>query len=355
MFIAFLVYLLQPLTCYGMSIADEDKFDLEFGFSGAKEFELLKDDEYVCREFIFEQERPVYVNGFVPQVNEKHLHHMLLVQCSANDDSDGNNVDFQNEPDKSDLYRCGVMYSEEEAEHDGSQICLNNEPYRIIYVWAHHATELRLNDTIGFNLGKSFRLVLQLHFNKPMLANTEESLLLLHSTYKPPPMFANIFLLFASNGTIPSKQKSRFELFCKVEEDVVIHPIAFRVHGHDIAERGTGFRVRLNNYGGEWSLIGSRSIQEPQIFKQISTNLTILKDDYIAFVCTMNNFKDHNISVGHARKNEMCNFYLMYYLSQGHKGMNMKACGSSGPPYNINGGFQSNPDFAKTKIPYELF
>ncbi len=49
------------------------------------------------------------------------------------------------------------------------------------------------------------------------------------------------------------------------------------------------------------------------------------------FRCTMDNYHDHAVWVGATREDEMCNFYLMYWVD-GKEILEMKKCNSVGPP-----------------------
>lgn len=51
------------------------------------------------------------------------------------------------------------------------------------------------------------------------------------------------------------------------------------------------------------------------MFYPVVKNATnIRQGDLLAARCTMYNFRDHNVRVGATGKDEMCNFYLMYYV-----------------------------------------
>ncbi len=63
----------------------------------------------------------------------------------------------------------------------------------------------------------------------------------------------------------------------------------------------------------------------------------------------MENEKDHAVWVGSTREDEMCNFYLMYWMD-GPKNLKQKQCNSVGPPiyywdrWLIGGGLTNVPD-----------
>jgi peptidylglycine monooxygenase len=60
--------------------------------------------------------------------------------------------------------------------------------------------------------------------------------------------------------------------------------------------------------------------------------------DQIATRCTMVNSGDSTVSVGTTRQDEMCNFYLMFWVD-GNKLPEQRACSSLGPPFYSWGGW----------------
>ena len=62
------------------------------------------------------------------------------------------------------------------------------------------------------------------------------------------------------------------------------------------------------------------------------------------------NYKDHAVWVGATREDEMCNFYMMYWVEAGEKPLSKKACSSVGPPvyswggWILGGGLTNIPD-----------
>jgi peptidylglycine monooxygenase len=68
------------------------------------------------------------------------------------------------------------------------------------------------------------------------------------------------------------------------------------------------------------------------MFYPIKDKLIVTEGDVIAARCTMNNTLRHTVHVGSTGNDEMCNFYMMYYV-EGDKTMDKKYCFSQGPPY----------------------
>lgn len=68
------------------------------------------------------------------------------------------------------------------------------------------------------------------------------------------------------------------------------------------------------------------------MFYPVEKNATNIREgDLIAARCTMYNYRDHLVRVGSTGKDEMCNFYLMYYVD-GDKILDRKNCFTYGPP-----------------------
>ena len=63
----------------------------------------------------------------------------------------------------------------------------------------------------------------------------------------------------------------------------------------------------------------------------------------------MVNYKDEAVWVGSTREDEMCNFYLMYWID-GQKKISQRSCSSLGPPiyswggWLLGGGLRNIPD-----------
>ena len=62
-------------------------------------------------------------------------------------------------------------------------------------------------------------------------------------------------------------------------------------------------------------------------------DMSVTKGDVIAARCTMVNHLDHSVQIGPTNNDEMCNFYLMYWI-KGQKPMDLgqNNCFTAGPP-----------------------
>ena len=68
------------------------------------------------------------------------------------------------------------------------------------------------------------------------------------------------------------------------------------------------------------------------MFYPVEKNATdIRQGDLLASRCTMYNHRDHVVRVGSTGNDEMCNFYLMYYVD-GDRILEQKNCFTYGPP-----------------------
>ena len=119
-----------------------------------------------------------------------------------------------------------------------------------------------------------------------------------------------------------------------------MHPFAFRTHSHKLGLVTSGYRVRFDKDSNdqEWIEIGRRSPQLPQMFYPVTNKLSIRKGDVVAARCTMKNFVDHDVSIGSTGEDEMCNFYMMYYVEGdiGHANIVVHSILTSlGPPPHL--------------------
>ena len=61
----------------------------------------------------------------------------------------------------------------------------------------------------------------------------------------------------------------------------------------------SGYRVRGQGDNQEWTEIGRRSPQLPQMFYPTQNQMTIKKGDYVAAACTMFNSERHTVQIGY--------------------------------------------------------
>lgn len=208
----------------------------------------------------------------------------------------------------------------------------------IIYAWAMDAPKLTLPEGVAFKIGGNSGinfLVLQVHYaNVDKFANgaTDNSGIVLSLL----PQNTNLVskragvLLLGTGGFIPARGVEHMETECAIREPVKIHPFAFRTHTHKLGRAVSGWKIDPR---GNWYLIGKHDPQQPQMFYPVEDkSLTVTRGDRVAARCTMNNTLNHEVRIGSTGDDEMCNFYMMYYV-EGDVTLDMKYCFSMGPPY----------------------
>jgi len=134
----------------------------------------------------------------------------------------------------------------------------------------------------------------------------------------------------ATLGRFPAGKTTKAEAACQINTDLVLHPFAFRVHTHALGKVVTGWKVSPDM---QWTLLGKDDPRLPQMFNPIADKSTTLTGgDILASRCTMINEGDKDVFVGQTRKDEMCNFYIMYWV-EGDELPSDTFCFSIGPPF----------------------
>jgi peptidylglycine monooxygenase len=172
-------------------------------------------------------------------------------------------------------------------------------------------------------------LVLQVHYahiDKFTDGTTDDSGIILHLTRQPLNKLAGVYIL-GTGGGIPPHSVEYMESSCEISENKTIHPFAYRVHTHSLGKIVSGYVIRNN----EWIELGKRNPLTPQMFYKIHYNGTITYGDRLAARCTMQSERDSWTYVGNTNNDEMCNFYIMYYVENGEP-LNNEFCFSPGPP-----------------------
>ena len=119
----------------------------------------------------------------------------------------------------------------------------------------------------------------------------------LRYTNVPQPKSAGVYYTEFSNGRMPSETVTKVEAACKLPSKYgqVIHPFAFQTHTHDLGTAVSGWKVSPDM---TWTLIGKQDPQMPQMFYPVADNSTTMtQGDRLATRCTMDNFKDHAVSL----------------------------------------------------------
>ncbi|XP_011502723.1 PREDICTED: peptidylglycine alpha-hydroxylating monooxygenase isoform X2 [Ceratosolen solmsi marchali] len=272
---------------------------------------------YLCSPVKIDNENTYYIVGFEPNATMNTAHHIILYSCSTPGSA---------EP----IWNCGEMSFTESLFMTIASPCQDSS--EIIYAWARDAPELILPDNVGFKVGKGSLikyLVLQIHYahiDKFKDGTTDDSGITLHLTRQPLNKLAGVYIL-GTGGGIPPHSVEYMESSCEISENKTIHPFAYRVHTHSLGKIVSGYVIRNN----KWIELGKRDPLKPQMFYNIHYNGTIKYGDRLAARCTMQSELDTWTYVGNTNNDEMCNFYLMYYV-ENEEPLSNKFCFSSGPP-----------------------
>ncbi|CAF3136690.1 unnamed protein product [Rotaria socialis] len=301
-------------------------------------------DDYLCTAYAMDQDKATYITSFNPSATSNDAHHILLFGCT--------------EPGSQEkIWNCGEMSFADDSSaqnYKSAPTCASGSS--IIYAWALDAEKTELPQDVAFKLGGSTPikyLVLQVHYanlDKFKAGETDRSGLILTKSSTPTPKRAGVFLLL-TGGYIQSNTEEVFEAACRIDQDIEMHPFAFRTHAHKLGLVNSGYRVRGEGDDQEWTEIGRRSPQLPQMFYPTQNDVTIKQGDYVAAACTMYNLQSHIVRIGSTGNDEMCNFYMMYWVD-GDQLLQNDVCSSSGPPRYY---FGHDRDLNVDKIPETAF
>uniref|UniRef100_A0A665TD40 Peptidylglycine alpha-amidating monooxygenase n=1 Tax=Echeneis naucrates TaxID=173247 RepID=A0A665TD40_ECHNA len=229
---------------------------------------------------------------FIPHASMDTVHHMLLFGCQTPASTRSN---------------CVPGTCEDEAS--------------ILYAWARNAPPTKLPKDVGFKVGKDSGMsyfVLQIHYGDVSAFRDHHrdcSGLTLKMTSKPQPFIAGIYLLMSVDTIIlPGKRVTNADIACEYTS-YPIYPFAFRTHTHHLGKVVSGYRIR----DGKWSLIGRQSPQLPQAFYPANEELNVKNGDTIAARCVFTGEgRTYKTYIGGTSEDEMCNFYIMYYMDSKH-------------------------------------
>lgn len=287
-------------------------------------------ETYLCTPVILDENNTYYIVGYEPNGEMKTVHHMLLYGC----EEPGANAP---------LYNCGDMATNNYKGVQSANVCRRGQT--ILYAWAKNAPKLDLPEGVGFKvggIGASIKyLVLQVHYASVDLIPPEgdTSGVIIKYTDVPQQKSAGVYFL-GTAGMIPGGgATTHMEAACKISEDKVIHPFAFRTHTHSLGRVVSGWKVSSGIGGHRWSLIGKKDPQLPQMFYPVvESDMTLTKGDTVAARCTMVSYRDRITWVGSTAEDEMCNFYMMYWV-EGNQVLSSQRCTTTGPPVYSWGGW----------------
>ena len=297
-----------------------------------------REELYLCTPVKVDPSQNYYVIGFEPNATMDIAHHILLYGCGKPGSS---------KP----VWDCGEMGHRAGKSDDAMVPCA--EESQILYAWARDAPMLILPEGVGFKVGgdSSIKyLVLQVHYahiDKFKDGRTDDSGVFLHYTLRPLNKLAGVFLL-GTSGAIPPKHTTYMETACMIKENKTIHPIAYRTHTHSLGKVVSGYLVKPDY---TWIELGKRDPLTPQMFYPVRNKVTAGQGDQIAARCTMQSTRDSWTYIGATKADEMCNFYLMYYV-ENDEPLAMKYCFTYGPPnyYWKDAGLLNIPDIEASSL-----
>ncbi|XP_030005228.1 peptidyl-glycine alpha-amidating monooxygenase isoform X1 [Sphaeramia orbicularis] len=253
-------------------------------------------DTYLCMAFPVPTSQDAYIVDFIPHASMNTVHHMLLFGCKT-------------PVSKTNYWDCGSVKGTCEDEAS------------IMYAWARNAPPTKLPKDVGFKVGRHSGMsyfVLQIHYGDISAFRDHHrdcSGLSLTMTTKPQPFIAGIYLLMSVDTVIlPGKRVTNADIACDYTS-YPIYPFAFRTHTHHLGQVVSGYRIR----DGRWSLIGRQSPQLPQAFYPANQDVNIKYGDTVAARCVFTGEgRTSKTYIGGTSADEMCNFYIMYYMDSRH-------------------------------------
>ncbi|XP_068033230.1 peptidyl-glycine alpha-amidating monooxygenase isoform X7 [Anomalospiza imberbis] len=276
----------QPVISFGLS---DFALDIRMPAVTPKQ-----SDTYLCMSVPLPVDDEAYVVDFKPHASMDTVHHMLLFGC--------------NEPSSTESY----WDCDEGTCKDKSNI---------LYAWARNAPPTRL----------------------PKDKHKDCSGVTLHLTHQKQPLIAGMYLMMSVNTVIPpGKKVVDADIACHYKRSPM-HLFAYRVHTHRLGKVVSGYRVR----NGQWTLIGRQSPQLPQAFYPVKYPVDISYDDILAARCVFSGEgRTTETHIGGTANDEMCNFYIMYYMEAKHAVSYMTCTQNTNPEM-----FRNIPQEANIPIP----
>lgn len=277
-----------------------------------------KEELYLCTPVKVDPSQNYYLTGFEPNATQESAHHIILYGCRKPGSSKS-------------IWNCGEMAHRSNDNEETMVPCA--EESQILYAWARDAPTLILPDGVGFKVGGDSPikyLVLQVHYAHIDLfkdGRTDDSGVFLHYTLRPLNKLAGVLLL-GTSGVIPGRSTTYMETACTIKENKTIHPFAYRTHTHSLGKVVSGYLVKPDF---TWIELGKRDPLTPQMFYRVHNEVLASQGDQVAARCTMHSTRESTTFIGSTKADEMCNFYLMYYV-ENDEPLSMKYCFTNGPP-----------------------
>ncbi|XP_046906347.1 peptidyl-glycine alpha-amidating monooxygenase isoform X1 [Hypomesus transpacificus] len=274
-------------------MANSHNFSLDVRMPGVSP---TTSDSYLCVAVPVPTSRDAYIVDFVPHASMDTAHHMLLYGCRTPVSTTG-------------YWDCGSAQGT--CEDDGA----------IMYAWARNAPPTKLPRDVGFKVGGKSKItyfVLQIHYGDISAFRDHHkdcSGLTLRMTSKPQPFIAGMYLMMSVDTVIPPGSRvTNADIACEYDS-YPMYPFAFRTHTHRLGQVVSGYRIR----DGKWTLIGRQSPQLPQAFYAATQGVDVRYGDTIASRCVFTGEgRTSKTYIGGTSNDEMCNFYIMYYMDNKH-------------------------------------
>ncbi|XP_078531572.1 peptidyl-glycine alpha-amidating monooxygenase isoform X3 [Lissotriton helveticus] len=272
-------------------LSDSPEFSLDIRMPGVTPAES---DTYFCMSYRLPVDDEAYVVDFKPHANMNTAHHMLLFGCNMPSSSE-------------DYWDCDLGTCTDKSN--------------ILYAWAKNAPPTKLPEGVGFKVGGTSGnkyFVLQVHYGDVTAFKDNHkdcTGVTLQLTMEKQPMVAGIYLMMSVNTVIPPGEKvTNSDIACAYKR-YPMYPFAYRVHTHHLGKVVSGYRIR----DGEWTLIGRQSPQLPQAFYPVAHHLDVSSGDILAARCVFSGEgRKTETHIGGTSVDEMCNFYIMYYMDAAH-------------------------------------
>ncbi|XP_026074975.1 peptidyl-glycine alpha-amidating monooxygenase B-like isoform X1 [Carassius auratus] len=249
-------------------------------------------DSYYCTAVPVPTPWEAYIVDFVPHASMDTAHHMIL-------------------------YGCKTPYATQGYWDCGKELGTCRDQAKIMYAWARNAPPTKLPKDVGFKVGGDTRVnyfVLQIHYGDATYFRDHHrdcSGLTLRMTSKPQPFIAGMYLMMSVDTVIPpGKKVTNADIACTYTSSPM-YPFAFRTHTHSLGKVVSGYRVR----NGQWTQIGRQSPLLPQAFYPVANTIDVRNGDTLAARCVFTGEgRTTDTQIGGTSSDEMCNFYIMYYM-----------------------------------------
>jgi len=259
-------------------------------------------DQYMCTGMkIPNADIEKFITSFEPHAKASKAHHMLVYGC-------------HDEVADNKIWKCKM-----------GSVCPGKS--KTLYAWARNAKALKLPKNVGFGIGDNFKIrsfVMQIHYKNAMKPKeTDCSGITMVATRKPQKYYAGIYLIGSSDIYVPPHGKGYGIGSCVNDVNAKLNVFAFRTHAHGLGKVVTAYRVR----DGKSKMIGKGDPLWPEAFyKRVGDVITLQRGDKLMARCDYVSSRDVATFCGFTGKDEMCNFYMMYYTKNKKVSMNDHTC-----------------------------